>query len=132
MRETFYLRLGESAESECEYGIAGSDARLLRAQRGSIEQALGRSNIGGRRVVAFVPATLVRLATVKVPARQPAKVLQAVPYALEDQVAEDVESLHFAVGTRLEDGSHPVAILARARNVARQRHRRDDHEQSRS
>ena len=117
MRETFYLRLGESAESECEYGIAGSDARLLRAQRGSIEQALGRSNIGGRRVVAFVPATLVRLATVKVPARQPAKVLQAVPYALEDQVAEDVESLHFAVGTRLEDGSHPVAILARTRLI---------------
>lgn len=115
MRETFYLRLGETADSDCEYGSAGADARTLRARRGSLEQALDRTNVGARRVVVFVPATQVRLATVKVPARQPAKVLQAVPYALEDQVAEDVESLHFAVGTRLEDGSHPVAILSRAR-----------------
>ena len=115
MRETFYLRLGETADSECEYGIAGADPRSLRAQRGSLDQALERANVAGRRVVVFVPATQVRLATVKVPARQPSKVLQAVPYALEDQVAEDVESLHFAVGTRLEDASHPVAILSRSR-----------------
>jgi general secretion pathway protein L len=113
VRETFYLRLGESADSDCEYGIAGGDARSLRAQRGPLAQAV--TNVGNRRVVVFVPATQTRLATVKVPARQPAKVLQAVPYALEDQVAEDVDSLHFAVGTRLEDGSHPVAILARTR-----------------
>jgi general secretion pathway protein L len=115
VRETFYLRLGETADSDCEYGIAGADPRSLRAQRGSLDQALDRVNVAGRRVVVFVPATQVRLATVKVPARQPSKVLQAVPYALEDQVAEDVESLHFAVGTRLEDASHPVAILSRAR-----------------
>jgi general secretion pathway protein L len=117
VRETFYLRLGESADSDCEYGIAGADPRSLRAQRGPLGQAVDRSNVGNRRVVVFVPATQVRLATVKVPARQPAKVLQAVPYALEDQVAEDVDSLHFAVGTRLEDGSHPVAILARTRLI---------------
>ena len=115
MRETFYLRLGETTESDCEYGTAGADPRALHPQRGSLAEALDRSNIAGRRVVVFVPGTLVRLATVKVPARQPAKVLQAVPYALEDQVAEDVESLHFAVGSRLDDGSHPVAILSRAR-----------------
>lgn len=117
MRETFYLRLGETAESDCEYGTAGADARSLRAQRGSLDQALDRTNVGARRVVVFVPGTQVRLATIKVPARQPSKVLQAVPYALEDQVAEDVENLHFAVGTRLEDGSHPVAIVSRARLI---------------
>lgn len=115
MRETFYLRLGETPESDCEFGIAGADARALRAQRGSFEQATERSRFAGRRIVVFLPATDVRLALVKVPAKQPAKVLQAVPYALEDQVAEDVESLHFAVGSRLEDGHHPVAILSRAR-----------------
>lgn len=115
MRETFYLRLGETADSDCEHGIAAADPRAMRVQRGPLAQALDRTRLAGRRLVVFLPATQVRLATVKVPARQPAKVLQAVPYALEDQVAEDVESLHFAVGTRLEDGSHPVAILSRAR-----------------
>ena len=115
MRETFYLRLGETPESDCEFGTAGADPRALRAQRGSFEQATERSGFTGRRVVVFLPATDVRLALVKVPVRQPSKVLQAVPYALEDQVAEDVDSLHFAIGTRLEDGQHPVAIVSRSR-----------------
>lgn len=118
MRETFYLRLGESFESGCEFGVAGADPRALKAIRGSFEQATERSQFAGRRIVVFIPATDVRLATVKVPARQPSKVLQAVPYALEEQVAEDVESLHFAIGMRLEDGSHPVAIISRARLAA--------------
>jgi len=115
VRETFYLRLGETPESACEYGSAAADPRSLRAQRGSFEQATERSHFTGRRVVVFVPASDVRLAVVKVPVKQPSKVLQAVRYALEEQVAEDVESLHFAIGTRREDGSHPVAIISRTR-----------------
>ncbi len=115
MRETFYLRLGETIESPCEFGVAAVDVRALRAERGSFEQATERARHTGRRIVVFLPATDVRMAVVKVPAKQTSKVLQAVPYALEEQVAEDVESLHFAVGSRLEDGSHPVAIVSRAR-----------------
>lgn len=115
MRETLYLRLGASPESDCEYGVAGADLRSMRTQHGSLDQATDRSLVTGRRVVVFVPAADVRLASAKVPARQPAKVLQAVPYALEDQLAEDVEHLHFAIGPRQEDGSHPVAVLTRHR-----------------
>jgi general secretion pathway protein L len=119
VRETLYLRLGASPEADCEYGIAGADLRSLRTQRGPLEQATERSLVTGRRVVVFVPAADVRMALVKVPARQPSKVLQAVPYALEDQLAEDVDSLHFAIGPRQADGAHPVAIASRAR-IARE------------
>lgn len=116
MRETLYIRfLAAPAESDVEYAIASGDVdvRSLVAQRASLETALGQS--GGRRVVVFVPAADVRLASATVPARQPAKVLLAVPYALEDQVADDIETLHFAIGPRLADGSHPVAIVGRQR-----------------
>lgn len=115
MRETYYLRLGQTPESDCEFGVAGADPRSMQVQRCPFEQATERSLFAGRRVVVFLPAADVRLASVKVPARQPSKVMQAVPYALEDQVAEDVDSLHFAIGTRQEDGSHPVAVVSRAR-----------------
>lgn len=115
MRETFYLRLGETPEADCEFGVAGADLRSLRAQRGDFERATDRALHAGRRVVVFVPAAEVRLASAKVPAKQPAKILQAVPYALEEQLAEDVDSLHFAIGPRQADGTVPVAILARAR-----------------
>lgn len=114
MRETLYLRLGASPEADCEYGVAGADLRSLRTQRGSLDQATGRSLVAGRRVIVFVPAADVRLASARVPARQPSKVLQAVPYVLEDQLADDVDTLHFAIGPRQPDGSHPVAVVSRA------------------
>lgn len=126
MRETFYLRLGETPDAACEFGVAGADLRSLRAQRGDFERATDRALHAGRRVVVFYPASDVRLASAKVPAKQPAKILQAVPYALEEQVAEDVESLHFAIGPKQPDGSVPVAIVSRdrlARLLARLRAR---------
>jgi general secretion pathway protein L len=116
VRETLYIRfLAAPAESDVEYAIASGDVdvRSLVAQRAPLETALGQA--GGRRVVVFVPAADVRMAAAQVPARQPAKVLQAVPFALEDQVADDIETLHFAIGPRLADGSHPVAIVGRSR-----------------
>jgi general secretion pathway protein L len=70
---------------------------------------------GNRRIILLVPSSDVRLTHVTVPAKQTAKVLQAAPYALEDQMAEDVETLHFALGPRQIDGSHPVAVVAKAR-----------------
>lgn len=113
MRETLYLCLSDSPEAEVEFGVAGADPRALGVQRGPLAAAATLS--AGRRLVVFVPGADVRLSTVKVPARQPAKVLQAVPYALEDQVADDIDTLHFAIGPRVADGSHPVAIVSRAR-----------------
>jgi general secretion pathway protein L len=116
VRETLYIRfLAAPAESDVEYAIAAGDVdvRSLLAQRAPLETVLDQA--GGRRVVVFVPAADVRLAAAQVPARQPAKVLLAVPYALEDQVADDIDTLHFAIGPRQADGSHPVAIVSRAR-----------------
>ena len=69
----------------------------------------------GKAVVAFVPAADVRLGMIDVPARSPQKVLQAAPYALEDQLAEDVDVLHFALGPRQVAGGYPVAVVAKSR-----------------
>lgn len=69
---------------------------------------------GQRRIVLLVPGADVRLASVNVPARQSAKVLMAAPYQLEEQLAEDIETLHFALGPRQGDGSHAVAVVARS------------------
>ena len=63
--------------------------------------------------MAFVPSADVRLTSVNVPARQAAKVLQAAPYALEEQLAEDVDTLHFAIAPRQADGNYPIAIVAK-------------------
>jgi general secretion pathway protein L len=38
--------------------------------------------------------------------------LRAVPYALEEQLSDEVEDLHFAVGEVIPGGDYPVAIVA--------------------
>ena len=68
----------------------------------------------GRRVVAFVPATEVSVAAVELPARSASKALQLAPFALEEQLAGDIEQLHFAVGEQEDSGKTPFVVCARA------------------
>jgi general secretion pathway protein L len=115
VRETLFLRLrdlGPDAEIAYVTTVAESAAGFV-ARQASLSQIASMAT--GRRIVAFAPATDVRLSKVTVPARQAAKVLQAAPFQLEGQFAEDVETLQFAIGARQADGSHPVAVIARTR-----------------
>lgn len=64
------------------------------------------------RVTVVVPAETVALHRLRLPARRLAELRQAVPYALEERLAEPVEQLHFALGRR--DGEEvEVAVVAR-------------------
>ena len=78
-----------------------------------VETASSRLPLG-RRVVAFVPATEVSVAAVELPARSASKALQLAPFALEEQLAGDIEQLHFAVGEREDSGKTPFVVCARA------------------
>ena len=78
-----------------------------------VETASSRLPLG-RRVVAFVPATEVSVAAVELPARSASKALQLAPFALEEQLAGDIEQLHFAVGEQEDSGKTPFVVCARA------------------
>jgi len=118
VRDTLYIQLRDvaAADGRLAYALASAQPGVgVQSQQGTLETILALA--AGRRVVLFVPGTAVRLTTVQVPARAAAKILQAAPYALEDQLAEDVDTLHFAVGApgAGDGGAHPVAITSRAR-----------------
>ncbi|MDE2261425.1 MAG: hypothetical protein KGL45_02760, partial [Gammaproteobacteria bacterium] len=83
------------------------------SQGGPLSLAAPRA--AGRHVVVLVPATDVLLAQPELPpAKAGTKLQQLVPYALEEQLAEDIEDLHFAIGRRQEDSARvPVAVVAR-------------------
>ena len=114
MAEYFVIRLGDDAPKGVSWIVAdGNGTRLSQPGSGSLQQA--SLEAGERAVIALVPAAEVLTTTVKLPVRGTAKLLATLPFALEDQVAEDVEKLHFAAGTRRDDGQVPVAIVARER-----------------
>ncbi len=70
---------------------------------------------GAARIVVIVPGTEVLLTGARVPGRNRQRLLRAIPYALEEQLASDVESLHFAIGPAQGDDTYPVAVVDRAR-----------------
>lgn len=124
LRDTLYIRLRDTApDAPTAYALVAADpldAGL--AKPGVFVRELPLADVValgvGRKVVVFVPGADVRLTTVSVPARQPAKVLQAAPFVLEDQFADDVDTLHFAIGSRQASGSFPIAVVSRSHMAA--------------
>jgi general secretion pathway protein L len=78
---------------------------------GALADAAGEA--GGQRVVVLAPGADCLLTRVNIPGRSRQKLLRAVPYALEEQLSEDVEKLHFAVGAVMEEGEWPVAVIGK-------------------
>lgn len=120
MRDILYIRLRDTApDAPTAHALVASDPLdTSLARPGVLVRELPLDEVialgVGRRVIVFVPGADVRLTTVSVPARQPAKVLQAAPFVLEDQFAEDVDTLHFAIGARLPGGAFPIAVVTRS------------------
>ncbi len=67
----------------------------------------------GCRVILLVPGAEVLLTTAAVPGGNRQKIAGAVPYALEEQLASDVDNLHFALGERRDDGRISAAVVVK-------------------
>ncbi|MHB1946863.1 MAG: type II secretion system protein GspL [Gammaproteobacteria bacterium] len=76
------------------------------------------SDIKDGEVYVIVPMEDVLLAQVALPKLSRQRMLQALPFALEDQLIDDVEELHFAIGEYQADGTLPVAIVSRQKMTA--------------
>jgi len=62
--------------------------------------------------IVIVPTQDIVITSAKLPKMPKSRLQQAIPYALEDQLVDDIENLHFAVGDYQEDGTVPVIIVA--------------------
>lgn len=114
MSETLVIRLRAADEAPASWLIVdGNGARSGPVQSGPVADALGSAQ--GRRVVVLLPGSEITLAEPELPVRGSARIAQAVPFALEEQLASDVEALHFAVGARPAGAvGTPVAVVSRS------------------
>lgn len=113
MRETLHIRLREPGDpGPVAYALTQAEPPVSVLVRiAPLDEALELAE--GRRILLYAPGQDVRLLAAAVPAKQASKALLAVPYALEEQFAEDVETLHFAVASQpLANGEWPVAVVA--------------------
>jgi general secretion pathway protein L len=114
MADWLLLRLPRTPSGTASWAIADSRGNTIAVpQSGPLSLAAMRA--GGRRVCVLVPGTDVLLAQPEVPVKAGAKLQQVVPYALEEQLAEDIDNLHFAIGKRAADSqTTPVAVVAQS------------------
>jgi len=67
-------------------------------------------------IFVLISGTAVLLTQATIPSKQRSHILQALPFALEEELAENIENLHFALGSR-EGKSDKIAVAVIARAV---------------
>lgn len=106
---TYLQRVGDDY---LRWAVCDDKSRVVRAHNhGSFADAAKAAE--RRKVIMVIAGTEVLMEEAVVPATNLARALKAVPYALEEQLAQDVESSHFAFGAKLPNGSIPVAVIAK-------------------
>jgi general secretion pathway protein L len=113
MPQSLLLRLPPAGHEETEWlTLDDTGAPTPTRQRGSLSLAAAAWRSG--RVVALAPATQILLAEPELPPGSGAKLAKAVPFALEEQLTEDIDQLSFAIGRRRNSGGTPVAAVSRS------------------
>ncbi len=114
MSEFLVIRLGQHREQAVAWIAADSGgARLGDPATGALADA--QAAIGERGVIVLVPSAEVLTTSVDIPVRGGARLQAALPYALEEHLAEDVDRLHFASGPKRANGRIPVSVVSHER-----------------
>ena len=112
MADFLVLRFREGATDQVEWVTVDSTGAVI-GEPGHGDPMMAAEAVGESKVIVLISGAGVLRTTVDIPVRGAAKILQALPFAMEDQLATDVEELHFAVGKRDAEDQLPVAIVER-------------------
>ena len=111
MAEFLVVRIGDAPQDPAEWIAADSTGTLRSAPAaGSLDEAARQA--GDRTVMVLVPGASVLTTIVDIPVKG-ARLQAALPFALEEYVADDIEMLHFAAGRRYDNGHVPVSVVRR-------------------
>ena len=100
-----------SPGAEISWQVLDQQMRAGPIFRGDLKTAANHAS--GCRVVVMVPGQEILLTSIDLPGMNRQRLMRAVPFALEETVATDLDDLHFATGVRGADGRLAVAACDR-------------------
>ena len=113
MAEFLVIRLGSDPGQVASWIAVDSNGTCRSPPvTGPLAEAV--NDIRDRSVIVLVPATTTLTTAVDIPIRGGSRLLAALPFALEEYLAEDVDTQHFAAGARRDSGKLPVAVVSHA------------------
>lgn len=95
-----------------------SEARWQRLENGQLAGSFHRGSLAeaarytrGAPVIVLAPSEEVFITSAALPGKNRKKLIKAVPYVVEDQIVDDLDSLHFALSTHQVHGQYLVAAI---------------------
>lgn len=113
--ERLYIRLPASANQICHWLIwdAAAGELIASGELSSAEQLSQLSDkAASRETTVFVASHGIALRQISIPSGAQRHLNQVVPYALEEELASDIDSLHFAWPQKSKQSELPVAVVA--------------------
>ncbi|MBX2879466.1 MAG: type II secretion system protein GspL [Granulosicoccus sp.] len=112
MAKNYIIHVPTVGEDLAHWVLASDSGALASTPKtGTLAEAA--SAVDGRRSIVVLPGDDVLLAEANIPGGSLSRAQQAAPYVLEEQVADDVDTLHFALGSKTSSGNYPVAVINR-------------------
>lgn len=114
MSEQLYIRMGWHEQQTCHWLVYAEATSQIIAS-GEIKDPIDLVSLQAyakdRPVTVFVSASAMTLHQVELPEKGRRQAIKAIPFLLEEQIAEDVNKLHFVNGLQVEDRMQ-VAVVA--------------------
>jgi general secretion pathway protein L len=110
MAEYWLVRFLPGEDARLEWSVPQEDSACI-CRSGGVEEL--NSEVGRNPVVLVLPATEVLLTEARLPATSERNIAAALPFAVEEQFADSVESLYFAHGRRDSNGNIPLMAIRR-------------------
>jgi len=103
----------EDADAPLEWLFSDPATRGHRVLRATSAEVA--AEVGATRVVLLAPGEEVLLTEAALPGRNRQRLTQALPYAMEEQLIDDVDQMHFVLGPSVGDGRYSTAVVHRSR-----------------
>ena len=108
MADTLLIHYDPARPEQATWSSVNNQGELTtRITSGPLEDAVTVAE--NHRVVVILDSSSVHLNHVNLPTSNIQKMLRAVPYALEEQIAEDVDDFHFVISKSTTSQGTPVA-----------------------
>lgn len=110
MKNRLFIKLPETATDAVHWGIWSPDRQqwLEHGELLAVDLVSLAERSAKCETIAIAPIGQVAYRRVTTPAKQLKQIQRAVPYMLEDQIANPVDQLHFAYGKRNKQGEIEV------------------------
>ena len=112
MADTLLIHFNPEQADSAAWSLVNNAGELTTMlSHGSISDAASLAE--KHKSIILLDSSAIHVDSVKLPIKNQQKLLRAIPFALEEKIADDIEDLHFVAGKTSSTGYTPVAAIRR-------------------